>query len=85
MKVYIPTQSEINQTSLWGDWSKEPSKFDWYYDDTETCYILEGSATVSDKQGNKIQFKKGDMVQFEKGLECVWEIHETIKKKFRFG
>lgn len=85
MKVKKPTEAEIKATNVWGTWSKEPSKFPWYYDDKETCYILEGEATVTDEAGNSITFSKGDMVEFEQGLECTWEISKTIKKRYKFG
>ena len=85
MHVRKPTPQEIEKAKTWGTWSKEPSTFDWYYDEKETCYILEGKAEVTDKEGNKIQFGKGDYVVFEATLKCVWKINETIKKKYCFG
>ena len=85
MKVKRPATEEIEQTSQWDTWSKEPSNFSWYYDDKETCYILEGNATVKDKQGHSIEFGPGDWVEFEKGLECTWTISKTIRKKYIFG
>ncbi len=85
METHPATSAEIAMTKSWGNWSKEPSKFDYSYDERETCYILEGEAEVSDKAGNKISFKKGDWVVFYPGLECVWDIKKTIKKKYNFG
>jgi len=85
MKVKKPSKDEITQTSLWSVWSKEPSEFPWYYDEKETCYILEGNAVVTDNKGNKIEFGPGDWVEFEQGLECNWKILKTIRKKYRFG
>jgi len=85
MKVRKPTEKDMNETATWGTWSKEPSEFPWYYSDKETCYILEGEATVTDKKGNKVSFGPGDLVEFEQGLECTWSINKTIKKKYKFG
>lgn len=85
MKVWKPSEKEISSTTDWGIWSKEVSEFDWFYDDTETCYILDGEATVSDKKGNRVSFKKGDMVRFEKGLSCTWIIVADIRKRYLFG
>ena len=85
MKVWKPTEEEIKTTSDWGTWSKEISEFPWFYDDMETCLILEGEAIVTDTNGNSISFKKGDMVQFEQGLECTWKITSDIKKYYKFG
>ena len=80
-----PSEKEIESTVAWGTWSKEPSEFPWHYDQKETCYILEGSAKVTDVNGNTIEFSKGDWVEFEQGLSCTWLIIETIRKKYLFG
>lgn len=85
MKVHKPNEEEIKNTENWGTWGKEPSEFPWYYDDKETCYILEGHASVKDENGNEISFGPGDMVEFERGLKCTWKIDKTIKKRFMFG
>jgi uncharacterized protein len=84
MKVWQPDKDEIKKTQNWGIWTKEISEFPWYYDDTETCFILEGEAEVSDKKGNLVNFKAGDMVQFQQGLECTWKIRKDIKKRYKF-
>jgi uncharacterized cupin superfamily protein len=80
-----PSENEIRETGCWDTWSKEPSVFPWYYDEIETCYILEGSATVTASDGSSLSFVKGDLVTFKQGLECTWKIDKTIKKKFKFG
>lgn len=85
MKVKKPTQEEIKSTENWGTWGKEESEFPWHYDDKETCYILEGEATVIDGNGNSITFSAGDWVEFEKGLSCTWKITKEINKRFIFG
>ena len=85
MKVKKPTAQEIKEADSWGTWGKEPSEFPWFYNDKETCYILEGEATVTDNEGNTISFGPGDLVEFEKGLECTWKISKTIKKRYKFG
>ncbi len=85
MKVWKPTPEEIKNTSDWGTWSKEASEFPWYYDETETCYILAGEASAVDDKGNSIDFKAGDMVKFEQGLSCKWKIRKDIKKRYLFG
>ncbi len=85
MKVWKPSNAEIEQTNSWGTWGKEASEFPWFYDDTETCYILEGEAIATSNKGEEIRFKKGDMVQFEKGLECTWKIVKDIRKQYKFG
>jgi uncharacterized protein len=85
MKVWKPSNDEIQATSSWGSWEKEASEFPWQYDEKETCYILSGKARVWDNDGNEISFSTGDMVEFEQGLECTWKITEKIEKKYIFG
>jgi uncharacterized cupin superfamily protein len=85
IKVWKPTSEEIEKTKNWGTWSKEASEFPWSYDETETCYILQGEANVSDNKGNNVRFKAGDMVQFEQGLKCTWKITDDIRKRYKFG
>ncbi|WGS64280.1 cupin domain-containing protein [Marinitoga aeolica] len=68
----------------WPIWEKEASTFDWYYDDSEVCYILEGEVVVHTKN-HKYKIKKGDLVRFKKGLSCKWEILKDIKKHYNFG
>ncbi len=84
IQVSKPTPEQIKETESWGDWAKEPSEFPWSYDQTETCYILSGKATVACGD-QSVDFGAGDWVVFPKGLECTWKIRETIKKKYKFS
>ena len=67
----------------WPIWEKEESKFDWYYEKTEYCYILEGRVTVV-TEFETIELKPGDFVTFPAGLECVWDIDATVRKHYLF-
>ena len=33
--------------SSWPIWTKEPSTFQWHYDDQETCYFFEGEEAMT--------------------------------------
>ena len=68
----------------WPIWKKEVSRFDWHYDETEECYLLEGKVVVETEDGEKVEFGKGDFVTFPKGLSCVWNIKEPVKKHYNF-
>ena len=85
MKVRKPTNEEIEMTRTWAVWSKEPSIFPWFYDDKETCYILEGNAIVTGENGHSVSFGPGDWVEFEQGLQCTWKIENMIRKHYNFG
>ena len=86
MKKKIPTEQELDKLNVksWGVWTKEVSEFPWSYDETETCYILEGEVEVTG-DGEKIEFKKGDLVQFKKGLKCNWNVKKPVRKYYNFG
>ncbi len=38
----------------WPIWEKEVSRFNWHYDDTEECYLLEGKVVVETEDGEKV-------------------------------
>src|SRR5512132_2911837 len=40
-------------------WSKEVSVFDWKYDATETCYVMEGEVKVTTPEGKAVEFGPG--------------------------
>ncbi len=46
---HVPSQEKLKQLGLsdWPIWSCEVSSFPWAYEETETCYILEGEVTVT--------------------------------------
>ena len=86
MKLRTPTTEEVKAMdfSSWGTWECGVSTFPWSYDATETCYILDGHATV-EASGEKVEFKKGDIVVFPKGLSCTWTVIKPIKKYYKFS
>jgi len=88
MKVHVkkPTEEELEKIGVknWGIWTKEPSEFDWFYDEKETCYLLEGDVDVETPDGI-VHFEKGDLVTFEPGLSCKWKVNKPVRKYFNFG
>ena len=85
IKIEQLNKDKINIMGIedWPIWTKEISTFDWYYDSTEQCLILEGIATIKTDAGN-VEIKAGDFVTFPKGLKCVWDIQEPIRKHYNF-
>ncbi|MEM8638311.1 MAG: cupin domain-containing protein [Cyanobacteria bacterium P01_G01_bin.54] len=82
-----PTDAELDRLGVrqWPIWTKEVSTFDWYYDAAETCYLLAGRVTVTPEGGEPVTFGMGDLVCFPAGMGCVWQIHEDVKKHYRFS
>ena len=79
-KKYLEEQG----VSSWPTWETEVSRFDWYYEETEECYLLDGKVVVETGDGNRVEFGKGEFVTFPKGLSCVWEIKEPVRKHYCF-
>ena len=68
----------------WPIWEKEVSTFPWTYDANETCYFLEGDATVTPDGGEPVTMGKGDLATFPVGMSCTWEIRQAVKKHYNF-
>ena|SRR3989338_563800 len=86
IKIEKPTAQQLEALKIksWPIWTKEPSQFDWCYDEPETCYFLEGDVTIETKEG-RVTFGKGDLVTFPQGLSCVWHVKKAVRKHYRFG
>ena len=87
MRIEIdqPDKEDLEEMDVfsWPIWEHDEDKFEWYYEQTENCYILEGEVTVT-TEFESVILKAGDYVSFPKGLECVWDIHSSIKKHYSF-
>lgn len=68
----------------WPIWTKEASEFPWSYDDSETCYFLEGDVVVTPENGEPVEIGKGDLVTFPAGMSCTWKIRKDVKKHYKF-
>ncbi len=86
IKIHKPKKEDLEKDGVfsWPIWEKEISRFDWQYDETEECYLLEGKVTVETEDGEIFEFEKGDFVSFQKGLACVWDIKKPVKKHYNF-
>jgi len=89
MKIDVkkPEKDELERQGVfdWPTWEKEVSRFDWHYDEDETCYLLEGRVAVTTPDDTTVTFGAGDMVHFPAGLSCVWDISAPVKKHYRMG
>ncbi|PIS46985.1 MAG: cupin [Elusimicrobia bacterium CG08_land_8_20_14_0_20_51_18] len=87
MKIFVKKISaeKIGELGIdkWPVWTSPAAEFDWFYEETETCYFLEGRAEIS-VGGKKTGFGAGELVVFPKGLKCVWKVIEPVKKHYGF-
>ncbi len=85
IKCEKPTSDQLKelQVTTWPIWTKEPSQFNWHYDERETCYFLEGEVSVTTPE-ETVSFGKGDLVTFPKDLSCRWHIKRGVRKHYRF-
>jgi uncharacterized protein len=81
-----PTQEQLRELNIknWSIWEKEASNFPWTYDETETCYFLEGDVVVTPDGGEPVHMGAGDLVTFPNGMSCTWEIKKPVRKHYRF-
>ena len=88
MKIEVrkPSEKELKDLGVgsWPIWEKEKSSFDWFYDEKEICYFLEGEVEVETADG-RVTIKKGDLAVFPKGLKCKWHVKEKVKKHYSFA
>lgn len=82
-----PTPETLKELGVpnWSIWTKEVSEFPWTYDESETCYFLEGEVVVTPDGGQPVAMGKGDLVTFPAGLSCTWTISKLVKKHYQFG
>jgi len=86
IKITRPTDEQLEEMGVksWPIWSCGVSKFDWQYDQPETCYILEGQVTVT-AGDQQVSFGPGDLVVFPAGLKCVWDVTQPVRKHYKLG
>jgi uncharacterized cupin superfamily protein len=82
-----PDETELEELGVrnWPIWEKEVSDFPWHYDESETCFILEGRAIVTPDGGEPVEIKEGDLVRFPTGMSCHWSVKDDIRKHYSFG
>lgn len=85
VKIWKPSEEEIRKAKSWSTWSKEESVFDWYYDEPEQFYVVEGEVEVTLDDGTKVSFGAGDMVRFGADVKCTWHVKKKIFKHYTFG
>ena len=78
-----PTEQERAEMLKLPTWGCEASEFDWYYDQEETCLLVEGEVEVTHADGSA-KFGVGDMVTFPEGMSCVWKVTKPVKKHYIF-
>tara|TARA_Y100000589_G_scaffold26054_1_gene21584 strand:+ start:730 stop:1005 length:276 start_codon:yes stop_codon:yes gene_type:complete len=69
----------------WPIWTCEESSFEWTYYNKETCLLIEGEVTVTPEGGHPVKFGAGDLVSFPAGMKCRWDVHQAVRKHYRFG
>jgi len=79
-----PIKLDTLAVDSWAVWEKEVSTFEWRYDQTEVCYILEGEVIVTPANGEAVTIVAGDLVNFPAGMECTWDIKSDIRKHYMF-
>lgn len=81
------TPEELKQCGVfdWPVWERGVSRFEWNYDEAESCYLLEGEVTVTPRGSTPVHLVAGDYVTFAAGLDCVWDIRVPVRKHYAFN
>ncbi|MEN2997792.1 MAG: cupin domain-containing protein [Brevinematia bacterium] len=85
VKVWKPSEREIEEAKNWPVWQKGESVFDWFYDEDETFYMVEGEVEVELDSGEKVRISAGDMARFKAGTGCKWKVIKKVRKHYRIG
>ena len=82
-----PSEERLEELGIfdWPIWTKEPSKFPWTYETSETSYLLAGEVVVTSEGGDPVEFGKGDLVTFPEGMNCTWDVRKAVRKHYRMG
>ena len=87
-RIVVTRTSEAELKALgafdWPIWTCDVSRFDWHYDQKESCYLLAGQVTVTTAE-ETVRFGKGDFVVFPSGLDCTWDVSVPVRKHYKFG
>jgi uncharacterized cupin superfamily protein len=70
-----------------GIWESQPGGWPVVNrEDTETCYILSGRATITDAAtGESYDVSAGDVIIQPRGWSGRWDVKETIRKVYSIG
>ena len=85
VQIWDPTKEEVEVARKWPTWTKEVSTFDWYYDEPEQFYVVEGEVEITLDDGTVVSFGAGDMVRFAVGVKCTWNVKKDVLKHYKFG
>jgi uncharacterized protein len=61
-------------------WECTAGRFNWFYSFDETLYILEGTFTLKDPEGNTRRVVPGDIIYFPKGARAEWTVDNYVRK-----
>ncbi len=72
--------SDPTQQFFAGVWASAVGAMKVSYTEEELCYLLEGRARLTDREGGVREFGPGSAFVIPAGFEGVWETLEPVKK-----
>ncbi len=64
-------------------WECGVSKFDYVYENDETCVVCSGIAEITCNDGHVTRLEPGVLAYFPKGTACCWNVIQPVTKYFR--
>ncbi len=69
--------------SEWGEWTLDQGRFTRHYGSDETCYIMEGEASIASGDGSRLEIRGGDVVSVPSGSCCTWIVRKRIRALYK--
>src|SRR5579871_1047996 len=61
-------------------WDCTAGRFNWFYDEDETVYIMQGSVTIRRGDGTVVTLQPGDLAFFHQGSSAEWTVDRYVRK-----
>jgi uncharacterized protein len=61
-------------------WDCTPGRFSYHYNKDEILFVISGQATITNKEGQTLDFEPGAVVYIPAGASCIWDIKNRIRK-----
>lgn len=87
IRIERPDEKQLTVLGVeqWPIWEHGIAEFPWTYSEQETCFILEGAATITPDGGEPVRIQANELVTFPADMTCQWYITAAIRKHYRFG
>lgn len=80
-----PMKLEVLGVDHWPVSTHDISTFKSTYEQTVTCFVIEGRAVITPDDDPPAKVEGGDLVIFLPGLSCTWEVKQPMRLHCQTG